>query len=406
MSVRTFLFLCLCLALIGFAGTASSSHAAEPDWQDIRAAARGQTVYWNAWAGDERINAYIAWAGERLRESDGIEVVHVKLADTAEVVARVLAEKVSGNDSDGSVDLVWINGENFAAMKEKGLLFGPFTQRLPNFALVDVAGKPTTLIDFTIPTDGLEAPWGMAKFNLIYDSARVPSLPGDIAGLRAWAEANPGRFTYPAPPDFLGSTFLKQVLAELVEDAGRLQAPAGEGADFAAVTAPLWGYLDALHPHLWRGGLAFPVSGPAQRQLLDDGEVDVTLSFYPSEASSLIENGLLPDSARVAFLAGGTIGNTHFVAIPYNARAKEGAQVLANFLMSPEAQAHKQDSRVWGDDTVLAVARLPEAERAAFADLPRGPATVAPQDQGPTLLEPHPSWMTLIEAEWLRRYSR
>src|SRR3546814_13467739 len=76
---------------------------------------------------------------------------------------------------------------------------------------------------------------------------------------------------------------------------------------------------------LWRGGDAFPASGPAQRQLLDDGEVDIALSFYPSEASSAIASGLLPETARTFVLDGGTIGNTHFVAIPFNATAAEGA---------------------------------------------------------------------------------
>jgi putative thiamine transport system substrate-binding protein len=51
---------------------------------------------------------------------------HVKITDTADVVKRVRAEKAAGRtDRAGTVDLVWINGENFAAMKADGLLFGP-----------------------------------------------------------------------------------------------------------------------------------------------------------------------------------------------------------------------------------------------------------------------------------------
>jgi putative thiamine transport system substrate-binding protein len=40
-------------------------------------------------------------------------------------------------------------------MKRQGLLFGPFSQMLPNYRLVDVAGKPTTKVDFTVPVEGL-----------------------------------------------------------------------------------------------------------------------------------------------------------------------------------------------------------------------------------------------------------
>ena len=368
--------------------------------------AEGQTVYWNAWGGGERINAYIAWVGERVAEEHGIELVHVKLSDTAEAVSRVLAEKAAGEDEDGSVDLVWINGENFAAMKENDLLYGPFVDRLPNFDLVDTEGKPTTLVDFTVPTDGLEAPWGMAKLVFIYDSDRIDTPPSSMEALRLWAEETPGRLTYPAPPDFIGTTFLKQALVELAEDRSVLQSAAGDAEQFERVTAPLWRYLDALHPHLWRDGEAFPASGPAQKQMLNDGVLDIALSFHPPEVSALIADGQLPESARIFVLDEGTIGNTHFVAIPYNASAKAGAMVVANFLMSPEAQAKKQSSEIWGDDTVLAMDKLSPEQRQLFEEIPAGPATLSPEELGPTLLEPHPSWMTRIEEEWQARYAR
>ena len=35
----------------------------------IEAEAKGQTVYFNAWAGSEQINAYIAWAGQELKSA-------------------------------------------------------------------------------------------------------------------------------------------------------------------------------------------------------------------------------------------------------------------------------------------------------------------------------------------------
>jgi putative thiamine transport system substrate-binding protein len=389
----------------GLCGGAAQG-AENRSWPEIVEAAKGQTVYWNAWGGDERINAYIAWVGDQVREEYGITLNHVKLADTADAVSRVLAERAAGKKEGGSVDLIWINGENFAAMKEQQLLYGPFTQVLPNFQLVDFEDKPTTLVDFTVPTDGYEAPWGMAKLNFIYDSARVEETPGSIPALLDWARAHPGRFTYPTPPDFLGTTFLKQVLIELAPDAAFLQAPVENDAQVEQAARPLWEYLDALHPNLWRGGKTFPASGPAQRQLLDDGEVDITLSFHLSEASSAIANGLLPETARSFVLDKGTIGNSHFVAIPFNASAAEGAMVVADFLMSPEAQAVKQSPEAWGDDTVLALSKLSEGQRHLFESLPRGIATLAPDALGPTLLEPHPSWMTRIEAEWQQRYAR
>ena len=132
-----------------------------------------------------------------------------------------------------------------------------------------------------------------------------------------------------------------------------LQKPVDE-ATFETVTAPLFDYLDQLNPLLWRSGRAFPQNYPAMRQLLADGEVDIIFAFNPAEASSAIASGELPDTVRSFTFPGGTLANTHFVAIPYNANAKAGALVLADFLLSPEAQARKQDPKVWGDPTVLA----------------------------------------------------
>ncbi|WP_299869024.1 ABC transporter substrate-binding protein [uncultured Hoeflea sp.] len=386
-----------------------SARAADPDpsdWASVMEQARGQTVYFNAWGGSENINSYVGWAGDELKQRFGVEVVHVKLNDTANAVAKVLAEKAAGKNEGGSVDLIWINGENFASMKRQELLMSPdWVTALPNWAYIDHETKPTILTDFTIPTDGLESPWGGAKLVFFHDSARTPadSVPQSSAELLAWAKENPGRFSYPQPPDFIGSSFLKQVLSEVIADKSKLGQPVDE-ASFDEDAAPLFAFLDELHPNLWRGGKAYPQNYPDMKQKLADGELDIIFAFNPSEASAGIAAGELPDTVRSFTYPGGTLGNTHFVAIPYNAAAKAGALVLANFLISPEAQLRKQNPEIWGDPTVLSMDKLSEADRAAFDALDLGIATLKPGELGPALDEPHPDWMEHIEGEWLRRY--
>ena len=388
------------LILASLLAAASAMPAAA--FEAVREAARGQTVYFNAWGGSTQINDYIAWVGDEVDERFSIELVHVKLTDTSEAVARVLAEKAAGRTAGGSVDLVWLNGENFLAMKENDLLFGPFAFDLPNFELVDTEGKPTTLVDFNTPTDGYESPWGMAQFVMIHDSAAVPVPPTDLDALAEWALANPGRFTFPSPPDFIGATFLKHVLHQSVADPAVLAAP--PGPDATAALAPVWAWLDALQPHLWRGGEAFPASGPQLHQLFEDGEVDLTMAFNPAEASSLVLDGRFPETTRSYTLVDGSIGNTHFVAIPFNSDSTAAAQVVADFLLSPEAQARKQDPAHWGDVTVLDLDQLDTENRELFAALDLHPATLPPDQLGRTLLEPHGAWMVLIEEGWRLRY--
>ncbi len=382
--------------------TIVSASRTQASWEEKLAAADGQTVRFNAWAGSPAINGYIAWVGDEVHSRYGVTLDHVKITDASEAVARIVAERAAGRETNGSVDLLWINGENFHALKRAELLHGPFAFELPNFRLVDTDGKPTTLIDFTVPTDGYESPWGMAQFVLLYDSAALPEPPRSTSALGDWIAANPGRFTHPAPPDFIGTTFLKQLLLDTTPDRAPLGGPVDE-ATAADLTAPLWAWLDEASPHFWRRGRAFPSDGQALHQLLDDGEVTMSLSFNPGEASQLIAAGRLPETVRTTTFAAGTIGNTHFVAIPASSSSKVGAEIVANFLLSPVAQARKQDPRIWGDPTVLDLDRLDAADRALFEALPLGVATLPPAALGPTLAEPHPSWVDWLEREWQRR---
>jgi putative thiamine transport system substrate-binding protein len=391
------------------AGTPALAQDSAPDpanWQNVLEQAKGQTVYFNAWGGAPNINNYIAWAGEQVKAEYGVTIEHVKLEDTATAVGRVIMEKAADRNTDGSVDLIWINGENFAAMKEQGLLIDSnWAEKLPNYQYADIEGKPTLTYDFTVPVEGQESPWGMAQLTFYYDSEILAEPPTTLEDLAAWAEANPGRFTYAAPPNFIGTTFLKQVLYGVVDDPSILREPATKEV-FEEATAPLWAYLEKLKPNLWRDGVIYASDTTQLKNLLADGEIDIAMTFNPGEASSAINASELPPSVRSFVMDYGSMGNSHFVTIPYNAKAKAGAMVVANFLLSAEAQARKADENVWGDPSVLAINDLPDEQKAYFDALELGAATLQGEEFGQTLLEPHASWATMLEEEWSKRFMR
>ena len=186
-----------------FAYPAQSEH-----FNSLKPAAKGQTVYFNAWGGDAKINSYISWAGDIVKKRYDITLVHVKLTDTASAVSRLLAEKTAGRDSGGTIDLLWVNGENFAAMKRADLLQShPWVTHLPNWQLTDPVALPAILSDFAEPTDGKESPWGRAQLVFAYDSKKLHTPPRSAAALAQFIENNPGRFTFPQPPDFIGVSF-------------------------------------------------------------------------------------------------------------------------------------------------------------------------------------------------------
>lgn len=378
--------------------------AASP-WQTLTQQAKGKTVYFYAWGGSQPINDYIRWASEQAKQQYDIEVIHVKVSDTGTVVNQVLAEKTAGNDKNGKVDLVWINGENFAAMKQQKLLFGPFTENLPNMKYTDATEKPSIAADFTLPVAGLEAPWGMAQLVFMADSARVKKTPRSMAQLQQYLTQHPGQFSYPKLPDFHGMTFVKQALIETTQGNAALYHDVSK-ADFAAVTAPLWQYLDQLHPLMWRKGSTFVASQAQLKSNLNDGEISIAFSFNPNDAANGISNGELPNTVKSYVHQGGSLGNTHFVAIPYNSANASAAQVFANWLMSPQAQARKADPQVWGDPTVLSMHKLPAEQQALFTQIKRHPASLSESELGNILLEPHPSWVTAIEQAWLYRYGQ
>ncbi|MCD4740942.1 MAG: ABC transporter substrate-binding protein [Desulfobacteraceae bacterium] len=374
-------------------------------WDEIKEKAKGQKIYFNAWGGSESINDFILQAAKKAAKEFGFKVVHVKVTDISNVISRILVEKTAHRNDKGSVDLIWINGENFRAMKMNKLLYGPFTQKLPNYKYVDVVNKPTTLFDFTVPVDNMEAPWGMAQLVFMYDTAKVKSHPSNMKELLKFSRENPGRVTYPAPPSFHGTTFLKQALLEVVDKRELLYKPVSESG-FNYVTKPLWEYLDTIHPLMWRKGQVFTSGASEMKQLLNDSEIFISLSFNPNKASNAIMKGELPDSVRTYIHDSGTIGNTHFLAIPFNSSAKEAAMVFTNFLLSPEMQAKKADPAIWGDPTVLSIDKLTGKDQEMFSKIPVGIATLSTKELSKVLLEPHASWVEALEKEWKRRYNK
>lgn len=369
-------------------------------WADIAAEANGQTVNFYMWGGSDLINAWVTgYVATAVQEQYGVTLNMVPISDATEYINKVLGEKEAGQDSGSSVDLVWVNGENFRTMRQGDLLYGRWSQFLPSSAYVNW-DDPSVANDFGFPVDGYEAPYGKAQFVMIYDSARVPEPPRTIPALVEWIMANPGQFTYPAPPDFTGSAFVRHVCYEA---AGGYEALLGEfdQAVFDEKSAACWALLNEIEPFLWREGQTYPESHTRQQDLFANSEVSFDMAYNPAEASSLVENGRYPATTRTFVFDGGTIANTHYVAIPYNSDHKAAAMVVANFLLSPDAQLNKAQSENWGDLPVLDPALLPADLQSQFTAIPRGAATLSTEELAAHRLpELQAPWLTAFEQGW------
>ncbi|MCF7517691.1 ABC transporter substrate-binding protein [Pseudoalteromonas sp. L21] len=379
------------------------SHA--QSWQKTVNEGVNNPVYFHAWGGDAQINSYIQWLGEQVKQQYNIDLVHIKLADTSEAVSRVLAEKSAGNHTQGKVDLIWINGANFAAMSKHGLLKADWATKLPNFYLTNPAKNPAVTHDFGLPTQGMESPWGQASLTFYYDSKTVIHPPKNLKQLLDWSTKNKGRFTYSKPPDFIGMSFLKYALINLTatEQRSLLYQPATEKSA-AQLLPALWQYLDELHPTLWRKGTFFVQNSAVLKRLVSDMELSLSLTFSAAEIPAAVERYDLPLATRSYAMHDGSLSNTHFVAIAYNASHSESAKLVANFMLSVKAQAQKQQPANWGDNTVLDLSLLSQDQVALFSQQALHPSSLATNNQSPALAEPHPSWSTLINQQWQLRY--
>ena len=112
------------LGLVGCSGKSSKEKAIDlssASWEEITAAARGTTVTFYGWGGDEDRNNWLqTTVADYVKEEYDItlEVVGINID---EILSKLSGEKQAGS-TKGSIDMIWINGENFYSAKQNGLL--------------------------------------------------------------------------------------------------------------------------------------------------------------------------------------------------------------------------------------------------------------------------------------------
>jgi putative spermidine/putrescine transport system substrate-binding protein len=121
----------------------------------------------------------------------------------------------------------------------------------------------------------------------------------------------------------------------------------------------LWDYINRIKPYFWKEGETFPSTPAALNQLFSNGEINFSMSFG-TRIDQSVSDGTYPGSARVYVWDSGTIKNANYVGIPKNSGRKAGAMVVANFLLSPEAQYNKMLTKYMASNTVLAMDELPQ----------------------------------------------
>lgn len=338
--------------------------AAFESWAEVEAAGRDKNVTILMWGGNERVNTYMdTTVADYLKEAYNITLNRVPM-NPPEYLSLLLNEKTAGV-AEGSADLLWINAENFRTAKEGELLWGPYNRLLENQQMYydQTAGDLNT--DSGIAIEGMEAIWGRAQLVLTADKSKVAAPPKSYKALLEWAKANPGRFTYPNPmEDFAGSAFVRSALYELTGEYDWSVELTEEA--FREKAKPVVDYFNELKPYLWREGTTYPSSQAQLDELFKNNEVDFTMGFELGKTAGQVAAGAYPATAEAYVFDTGTIGNAHYLAVPFNAPQKAAALLTINALQSSELQLEKFKPEVWGDMPAFDAAALKEEEKAVL----------------------------------------
>lgn len=332
--------------------------AGEATWEEVQERARQEgeiNLYY--WGGSDQINIWMDRFAVPALAEEGVTLNPVRITSTKDAVDLVLAELGSGKGlGEGSVDAIWVNGENFATLKRQNALFGAFADKLPNSVNIewnpDDSRALLNLRDFGVETNMSEMPWSGQQYICAVNTQRVAEddVPSTFADLEAYLEANPGKFAYVKPPHFIGNTFVQAAIYAHNPD-GTGAAPFQDSIDvlgaeeLARLIKPGMEYLKSLDSLLLgaSGGSArYPEDPTALNGLFLNGEIDFSCNFGLYGVAIGLRDGTFPEGAeQFIFPEGNMIKNKNYLVVPGNAPNPAAAMVMANYMASVDAQASK-----------------------------------------------------------------
>lgn len=327
------------------------------EWRMMEKSAVGTTVNLYAWGGDAGANR---WFDETLKPylADTYKITLNRVPMNYDEIFELLAADQELKRSSGDMDLLWISGRNLEYAQTSGYLFGPYTDRLPNVNLYLSPKDPELLADRGVAIEGYAAPLGRRQLGLFYNEDVLYDPPTDLNSLMAAVKANPGTFTYPRPEDPAGMAFIQSVIIGSVGEETVSKLPPSKEAVAAAIRPGL-DYLKALEPYLWQEGAVYPANEAELDRLFANGTLAMAMSWDHNHATRLLAEDRYNPGAKPFTLASGTVGNTHYLSIPFNAANKSGAMVVVNAALDVPMQASKLRPADWGDLPVLDLGLLP-----------------------------------------------
>lgn len=377
---------------------ASEEFDPNADFDKILEDAKGSTVSFYGWGGDEDRNRWLNQTVAPVLKKKYDITLEVVGMDIDNILAKLAGEKQAGL-KEGTIDMIWINGENFYSAKENDLLFGPFAEQLPNFKKYIDEDELEVKYDFGFPIEGYEAPYGKAQMVFINDSAITEETPKNVEEFMKYAKKYEGRITYPALPDFTGSAFVRTLIYDIIGHEQFLDIEPDKEVVKKAIE-PALEYLRELNKYLWNQGKTFPSTSGEVNNMFEDGELVMTMSYSPYAAAVGIDKGIYNDTVQTFLFDKGTVGNTNYMAIANNSPNKAAAMVAINEIISAELQATQFEEL--RSLPVVSYDKLNDEEKARFDNVNIGKGVLS-QDEllSKRLPEMPADIVPLVEEIWL-----
>ncbi len=289
-------------------------------------------------------------------KSDFSDYLKSEYGMTLSVEEQSLAKTVQMLKSDldneleiGKYDLVIFENDGFESALESGLLYAPFTDKLPNLKAYVDPGNPEFKFKDGQEVKGSLAPYGRNQLSMIYDQDIFYETPVSYDELHEYVKEYNNAFVYPDPRTSLeGELFVVGVAVRDV-DIDRLMTVNANKEDVYAIIGDGLEFLNALEPYMYLKGSYFPATTAEMDELFIEGELVFSMNIDFEYVTGKLNEYEYPEGASTFMIQEGMMGLNEWIGIPFNAPNKSGAMAAINALLSPEMQGSKYEPRNWGN---------------------------------------------------------
>lgn len=281
-----------------------------------------------------------------MKEKLGI-TVNVNTLTMAKMLPKLKDEKLN-EVMIGDADLLILSKRGFDQLKDAGVLYGPFSNKLPNAAMNQTGESYENMwLDGRL-IDKMATEIGKSQLVFFFDEDKMEVPPVGLSDLRKYIIDNPGKFTFPSLDTLEGQAFINTLAASLCDQKSLYEGKLTV-AKQQALFAPVLAFLKDIQPYMWMQGKQLPKNAVELDRLFNEGQVSFSMSLDQNRATVLVKEEKYPSGSKAFVLSTGTTGFGQYAVIPFNSVNKSGAMSLINELLSADMQGSKYNAKNWGN---------------------------------------------------------